>query len=441
MAQGKKKRPVIAILIVAVILLIVAAIFFKKGDGGIEVEVTKPEKRTITEMVSASGKIYPEDEVAIIPEIAGEIIELMVQDGDSVQRDDVLVRINPDIFQDALKRTEAAVLTAKANLGNTKARAAQARAQYERARLDFGRQQQLFEQQVISKAEYDAAEAAFKVAEAELEAGDESVKAATFQVQSAEATLQEARNNLARTTVYAPMAGIVTGLNVEEGKVVGGINTFSATEMMRISDLSAMEVRVDVSENDILRISVGDTALIEVEAYDDREFKGIVTQISSSATNANRQLTTETATNFTVRIRLLESSYADLLNPEKGQFPFLPGMSASVDIITQVKTEALSIPIEAVTTRTPKQIGDTTGMEVKNDLVEVVFGLHEDNTVRPILVKTGIQDDKYIEVLEGIAEGETIISGPYTTVQRTLQRSDKVTISEEDGKAATVKKE
>ncbi len=441
MAQGKKKRPVIAILIVAVILLIVAAIFFKKGDGGIEVETTKPEKRTITEMVSASGKIYPEDEVAIIPEIAGEIIELMVQDGDSVQRDDVLVRINPDIFQDALKRTEAAVLTAKANLGNTKARAAQAKAQYERAKLDFGRQKQLFDQQVISRAEFDAAEAAFKVAEAELEAADESVKAATFQVQSAEATLQEARNNLARTTVYAPMAGIVTGLNVEEGKVVGGINTFSATEMMRISDLSVMEARVDVSENDILRISIGDTALIEVEAYDDRVFKGIVTQISSSATNANRQLTTETATNFTVRIRLLESSYADLLNPEKGQFPFLPGMSASVDIITQVKTEVLSIPIEAVTTRTPKQIGDTTQADVKDDLVEVVFGLNDDKTVRPVQVTTGIQDDKYIEVLEGIAEGETIISGPYTTVQRTLQRGDKVTISEEDGKAAAVKKE
>lgn len=426
----KRNNRIIWILVIAVVALLVIAIVFKRGSNGIEVETETATTRTIVEMVSASGKIYPEDEVVIIPEIAGEIIELYVQEGDSVRKDDQLVKINPDVFEDALKRAEAAVLTAKANLGNARARAAQAKAQLERTKLDFNRSKQLIADKVISQAEFDAAQANYNVAEAELEAANESVNAAQYNVQSAEATLQETKNNLIRTTVYAPMDGIVTSLEVEEGKVVGGISTFAATEMMRVSNLDVMEAQVEVSENDILRINIGDTALIEVEAYDDRTFKGLVTQISSSADNA-MSLSSDQATNFTVKIQVLESSYEDLIDRKAGKFPFLPGMSAAVDIITTTKTNILSIPIEAVTTRTPKQLNDSILADNKeDDLIEVVFVPGEEDKVKAVPVKTGIQDDQYIEILDGLSDGDAIITGPYTTVQRTLQKGTVITVKE-----------
>lgn len=428
----KRTNRIVIILVLAVVALLIIAVIFKRGSSGFEVETEQAAARTIIEMVSASGKIYPEDEVVIIPEIAGEVIALYVQEGDSVRKDDKLAKINPDIFEDALKRAEAAVLTAKANLGNAKARAAQAKAQLERARLDFNRSKQLLADQVIPQAEFDAAQANYNVAEAELEAAKESVNAAQFNVQSAEATFQETSNNLVRTTVYAPMDGIVTSLDVEEGKVVGGISTFAATEMMRVSNLDVMEAQVEVSENDILRINIGDTALIEVEAYDNRTFKGMVTQISSSADNA-LQLSSDQATNFTVKIQVLESSYSDLIDRNKGKFPFLPGMSAAVDIITTTKNDVLSIPIEAVTTRTPKQLNDSTLADSKEDeLIEVVFVPDADNKAKAVPVKTGIQDDQYIEVLEGLSKDDAIITGPYTTVQRTLQKGTSITVKEKD---------
>lgn len=428
----KRTNRIIIILVLAIVALLIIAVVFKRGGSGFEVETQPAEARTIIEMVSASGKIYPEDEVVIIPEIAGEVIALYVQEGDSVRKDDKLAKINPDIFEDALKRAEAAVLTAKANLGNAKARAAQAKAQLERARLDFNRSKQLLADQVIAQAEFDAAQANYNVAEAEQEAAKESVNAAQFNVQSAEATLQETKNNLVRTTVYAPMDGIVTSLDVEEGKVVGGISTFAATEMMRVSNLDVMEAQVEVSENDILRITIGDTALIEVEAYDDRTFKGLVTQISSSADNA-LQLSSDQATNFTVKIQILKSSYQDLIDQKGAKFPFLPGMSAAVDIITTTKDNVLTIPIEAVTTRTPKQLNDSTLKDSKaDDLMEVVFVADEQGKAKAVPVKTGIQDDQYIEILEGIADGDEIITGPYTTVQRTLQKGTSLTVKEKE---------
>lgn len=424
----KQNNRIIWILLTLVIILVIVVIVWKRGDHGTPVEIDTAERRTIVEMVSASGKIYPEEEVVIIPEIAGEIIALYVQEGDSVKKDDKLVKINPDLFQDALERAEAAVLTAKANLSNARAREAQAEAQLERTRLDFNRSKQLLADEVIAQSEFDAAQAAYKVAQSELEAARASVEAAKYNVQSAEATLQEAKNNLSRTTVYSPMEGIVTALEVEEGKVVGGISTFAATEMMRVSNLSAMEARVNVSENDILRIALGDTALIEVEAYDDRVFKGVVSQISSSAENAQAQLTSDQATNFTVDIAILPSSYQDLVDADAGAFPLLPGMSAAVDIITTTKKDVLSVPIEAVTTRAVEEDSLAAGSE-KEAFLEVVFipdGTKE--KARKVPVETGIQDDQFIEIIKGLNEGDTVITGPYTTVQRLLRDDMAITI-------------
>ena len=279
----KRKIPIYVWLLLVLVVLIIIAIAVKGKNRGTEVETAKAQKRTIVEKVAASGKIYPEVEVVVIPEIAGEIIDLFVDEGDSVRKGDKLVKINPNIYEDAVNRADAAVLTARANLGNATARMKQSEAQMQQAELQYNRQKKLYDEKVISAAEFENSETQYNVAQQELSAAKESVNAAKFQVQSAEASLQEARTNLNRTTVFAPMSGIITSLNVEEGKVVGGISTFAATEMMRVSNLEKMEARVDVSENDILRIHIGDTALIEVEAYSDREFKGIVTQISSSA--------------------------------------------------------------------------------------------------------------------------------------------------------------
>jgi HlyD family secretion protein len=424
--KKKKKRPILLILGILVVVLIIIAVVFKKKSGDIEVQTEKPAKRSIVEMVSASGKIFPEVEVAIIPELPGEVKKLYVDEGDSVSKGDMLAKINPDIYQDALQRTEAVVFTAKANLGNAKARASQAKAQFEKIKLDYERNKKLYAENVISSTEMETSETAYNVAIAEINAAEESVNAARYGVKSAEASYEESKNNLEKTNIFAPMSGIVTALNVEEGKVVGGISTFSATEMMKISDLSKMETRVDVSENDILRIHNGDTVLIDVEAYTDREFKGVVTQISSSA-NSQLQLSSEQATNFTVKIYILKSSYDDLVKDKKVKHPFLPGMSASVEIITNWKDSVLCLPIEAVTTRLPKEINDSLKSN-NEELKECVF-LLTGETVTPMLIKTGIQDDQYIEIVEGLEGDEEVVTGPYSTLHRLLKKGDKVEVN------------
>lgn len=429
MSAKRKKSPVLWYLFGAIIILIVLVLVFRKKSNGTEVETEKPKMRDIVEMVSASGKIYPEVEVVIIPELAGEIIKLYIEEGDSVQKGTELVKINPDIYEDILERAKAAVYTSEANLGNAKARAEQSKAQLHRAKLDYNRNKKLYEDKVISTSEYEIAETQYNVAKAELSAANESINAAIYSVKSAEASLQEATNNLNKTMVYSPMSGIVTALNVEEGKVVGGISTFSATEMMRISNLNQMEARVDVSENDILRISIGDTVIIDVEAYDEKEFKGIVTQISSSA-NSQMSLSSDQATNFTVKINILKESYKDLVDRKKGKYPFLPGMSTSVEIITENLNDVITIPIEAVTTRLPSDLADSTvSAKDKKDeeLIETVF-LIEGEEVKPVEVETGIQDDKYIVITKGIELDHEVVTGPYSTVQRLLKKGDKVTV-------------
>ncbi len=426
-----KQKKIIFILLGLLLVVLLLAVLKGGSNRGIELETREVGRGEIVATVSASGKIFPVEEVAIIPEIAGEIIKLYVLEGDSVKEGDMLAKINPNIYQDAVRRAEASVLTAKANLGNAKARYQMSKAQYKRSENEYKRQKSLHDQGVISDSEYESALANYEVAQSELKAAEESVEAAKYGVQSAEATLQESKNNLLRTIIYSPMSGIVTGLNVEEGKVVGGINTFSATEVMRISNLNDMEVRVEVNENDVLNINLGDTALIDVEAYDDREFKGVVIQVSSSAANSgSQQLTTEQVSNFTVKVYLLPSGFQDIAHSKTGKFPFLPGMSATTDIITERKKDILLVPIEAVTTRKEER-SDSTGSQSgrDDDYKEVVFVIRE-GKAEMRKVQTGIQDDRNIEIIEGLKEGEEIAVGPYTTVQQILDDGDEVKIIE-----------
>lgn len=411
------------------LLLIVWAVMKGRGSGAVEVKTEKAARRTIIERVSASGKIYPEVEVAIIPEISGEVTDVYVEDGDSVKKGDPLIRINPEIYKESVERARAAVLSAQAAHENAKAMATQAAARFAGAKLEFERARNLLQQKVISQSEFDAAKTTYEIAEAEVESAKQSVNGAQYSVMSAQATYNEMRSNLGKTTVFSPMDGIVSLLNVEEGKVVGGIAQFAATEVMRIADFRNMEVRVEVSENDILHVSIGDTTDIEVEAYPDRKFNGVVTQISASA-NTAAALITEQATNFTVKIRLLHSSYMDLVDPVRKKVPFLPGMSATVEIISDRVTNALSVPIESVTARADI-FGDTTEVD-EDSLKEYVF-LIKDKKAIAQEVKSGIQDDKYIVILSGLNYSVEVIAGPYEAIHEKLEDGDRVRVKKEKG--------
>ncbi|HXH18109.1 MAG TPA: efflux RND transporter periplasmic adaptor subunit, partial [Chitinophagales bacterium] len=347
-------RNILLLIFAFVFVLLTAAVIAKKkgwlGQPNVtEVTVEKVSRHTIEETVSASGKIFPETEVKISPDVSGEIIDIFFEEGDSINKGDLLLTIRPDIYQSIVEQAEAALNQAKAALANAKARQAQMSAQFENATRTYERNKKLYEQKVLSQADFDNAVAAFKTAEGEMNAADESVKAAEYSVKSAEAGLKEARDNLTKTKIYAPMAGILSRLNVKKGERVVGTVQFTGTELLTIADLGKMEVRVDVSENDITRVSVGDTAAIEVDAFIDKEFRGVVKSVANSA-NTGNVLTTEQVTNFTVKISILPESYRELVTPEK-PFPFKPGMSATAEIKTDLRKDALSVPIQCVTIR------------------------------------------------------------------------------------------
>ncbi|GIV34273.1 MAG: RND transporter [Chitinophagales bacterium] len=409
----------LTVLVLAVVVLIVLTIVgVRKGwigkGGKIEVVAEKVARHTIVETVSASGKIFPETEVKISPDVSGEITVIYYQEGDSVSKGNLLLEIRPDIYQSVVEQAEAALNQARASLATAKARLAQVEAQFENAQNAFNRNEQLYRQKVISQMDYDNAVAAFKVAQGEKQAAEQSVRAAEFTVRSAEAALKEAKDNLAKTKVYAPVSGIISKLNVKEGERVVGTAQFTGTEMLTIADLNRMEVHVEVSENDISRVSVGDTADIEVDAFLDKKFKGIVRHIAHSA-SAGNVLTSEQVTNFTVKISILASSYASLVRPDN-PFPFRPGMSATAEIKTDVRENALAVPIQSVTIREEEK-AEGERATVKKQVVFVIDG----NRVKMIEVKTGIQDDRYIEITEGLEEGQEVVSGPYRAISRLLE--------------------
>ncbi|HXH17638.1 MAG TPA: efflux RND transporter periplasmic adaptor subunit [Chitinophagales bacterium] len=339
-----------------------------------------------------------------------------------IKKGDLLLTIRPDIYQSIVEQAEAALNQAKAALANAKARQAQMKAQFENATRTYERNMKLYEQNVLSQADFDNAVAAFKTAEGEMNAADESVKAAEYSVKSAEAGLKEARDNLTKTKIYAPMAGILSRLNVKKGERVVGTVQFTGTEMLTIADLGKMEVRVDVSENDITRVSVGDTAAIEVDAFIDKEFRGVVKSIANSA-NTGNALTTEQVTNFTVKISILPESYRELVTPEK-PFPFKPGMSATAEIKTDLRKDALSVPIQCVTIREEEE--EKKSKKEETGIKEEIVFVYENEKVKSTKVKTGIQDDKYIEIKEGLNENQEVVSGPYRAISRTLKDGAEV---------------
>lgn len=441
---SKKKLWIIIACTVALIVIVILAVAKGKKSDGIRIATEKAANRTITQTVSSNGKIQPEKDIKISPYISGEVVELYVKEGDQVKKGDLLAKIDPEIYVSQFDQSEAGVNTQKANLSNSKARLAQMKAQFENARLTFERQEKLFNQNVISKAEFDQARSAFQVAQAQVTASEEDIRAAEFMVKNSEAALKRAREDLARTAIFAPNDGTVSKLSVLKGERVTGASQFSSgTEIMRIANLNEMEALVQVNENDIVRVSLGDTALIEVDAYLNRKFKGIVTEIATSANTTG--VSVDQVTNFNVKIHILKDFYKDLLEGHDSTYsPFRPGMSCTVDIQTETAENTLTIPIQAVTTRLEKDSLDKlngskkSGTDEQNPDVEVVTTAKKsdkiqecvfvlrDGIAKKVDVKTGIQDNTYIEILSGLKAGDEIITAPYSAVSKQLKDGDKV---------------
>ena len=444
MAKKKKRKGWIIFTIIALIAMAVAGAYFKnKEPNGIEIILDNAKTRTIHETVSASGRIFPEKEVKISSDVSGEIVELYVAEGDSVVAGQILVKIDPDAYVSAVQRGKASVNSAKAQTSISKsqiessiAQKEQINAQLSNARKIHDRNVDLHKDGVISDVELEQSgsnleslEANLRAAEASIRSAKQSAEGAEFNVQSAEATLNELKTSLNRTTIKAPVSGIISSLSVEQGERVVGTMQMSGTEMMRISNLNVMEVEVEVSENDIVKVEMGDSVKIEVDAYIDASFKGRITEIANSASNLNNGLgasiNTDQVTNFPVKIRILADSYTSLIT--KGRpYPFRPGMSASVDIYTDVAKDVITVPIQSVTTRVDEESEDDI-----EKFDEVVF-VFEADTVRSIKVKSGIQNDEYIQILSGIDTGQEIISGPYSAVSKKLNTGSEARIQEED---------
>ncbi len=399
------------------------------NEEGQRVSVEHAERRDIVEIVTANGRIRPVTEVKMAPDVSGEIIELNVKEGDYVERGQLLARINPDIYESALDRMEASLNTSRANLANARARVLQTEAQFINARASYQRNKRLFEEDAISESEYDSARSSYMVAEAEVEASKQSVIASEYQVKSAEAGLTEARDNLSKTNLFAPMNGTVSRLDAEIGERVVGTSQFAGTEIIRIANLNVMEVQVNVNENDIVRVNEGDTALILVDAFFGESFRGLVTSIANSAA---QEMSADQVTNFEVRIRMLQESYDHLLRDDRPHLsPFRPGMSATVDIQTHNAHDVISVPIQTVTTRAEpaRRRNDEDGNDqdgiTSSRPKEYVF-VYDEGRAKQVEVRSGIQDNQYIEIKEGLEEGQEVITGPYRLVSRELGDGDKV---------------
>lgn len=437
------------IIISLVVLIIVLVVLKKTGvlgkDEGIKVTAEKVQKRTIVETVNASGKIYPEVEVKLSPDISGEIIELNVAEGDSVKKGQVLAKIYGDIYATQRDQAAAIVKQQEAQLDNARAGLGALEAQLDEAKKTYNMQKQLYDEKVISANEFNTADAAYKTAVANLNAAKQGVKGSQAAVQSSQAALQKANKDISLATLRSPMDGVVSLLSVKKGERVVGSSMMAGTEMMRIADMDKIEVRVDVGENDVPKVRLGDSASIEVDAYNDRKFTGVVTQIASSnngaATQSDLANTSTDVTNYKVYIRLNPDSYKDLLNGKNRRFPFRPGMSASADIQTKTHVNVLSIPINAVTTREKNDSTLNNAMnnpaandelavsnQGDNDLDVVVFVVQPDGKVKKQKVKTDIQDINYIEITDGLKEGQEVVSGPYDAVSKTLKDGDKVKV-------------
>lgn len=440
MAKNKNRKWWIIAILILVALIVASIVRSKTAKRGLEVELGQVEKRTIVETISASGKVFPEKEVKISSDVSGEIIELYVVEGDSVKQGQVLLKIDPDAYISAVARGRATLNDAKAqkavnesNVQSNKAQVEQIKVQWENAKNIHERNKKLFSSGAISQADLEASKTTMdqlasnlRSAQANVAAAQKNVEGARYRIKSAEASLQELTTSLNRTTISSPIDGVVSMLNVEEGERVVGTIQMTGTEIMRIANMNAMEVQVEVSENDILNVKEGDEAEIEVDAFADRLFHGVVTEVANSAstigTGGQVVLTSDQVTNFVVKIRIDSDSYADLIR-ERGRNPFRPGMTASVDIITKKLEDILSLPIQAVTAKEEE--------DEKDEFYEVVFEKSADTVIMK-RVETGIQDDEYIQIKTGLEEGATIVIGPYSAVAKKLDEGDRIREKEDD---------
>ena len=414
-----------SLIVMGIVVILIGRQFgWIGGVKPIEVQTISIKKGKITELVTASGEIQPEVEVRVSPEVPGEIIELNIMEGDFVDEGKLLVIIRPDNFINALERAKANYNQVRANLSSSKSNLSRSEAQFLRSQLEFKRQKSLFDQNVISDSEYEIAETNFKVSEQDLESSKQSVKASEYVVKSAKATVDESEENLRKTRIIAPMTGTVSLLSVELGERVVGTSQMAGTELLRIADLSIMEVRVDVNENDIVRVEIGDTANIDVDAYNiyNMVFKGVVTEIASTA---NPKPSPDAVTEFKVKIRVINESFNYLVENEGIKNPFKPGMTASVEIITQEKSDIQVVPISSVTTKTEK---DSLGIET---IKQVVF-IKEGDKAKMIEVETGISDFENIEIISGLKDGVDVIKGPYIAISQKLKDGTIIKNKKED---------
>lgn len=456
--QKRKSNKLIYWLIGAVVvLLIVVMIGSSQGWIGkpksLEVDLAKTKRVSITEKVSASGTVQPVTEVKIAPEVSGEIRELLIEEGDSVGKGRLLVKIRPDTWLSQLDRAEASLNQQRANVVASEASLSRAEATFIRAKQEYERQERLWKEKVISESDWQLAQQNYKIAENDLKSSKQSLEATKYIVKSSEATVNEAKENVRLTNVAAPMDGIVSKLSVKKGERVLGTAQMQGTEMLRIADLSKMEVRVNVNENDIVRVHLNDTTLIDVDAYSNtgKQFKGIVTNIANTAKD---KVSTDAITEFEVRILILNVSYADLV-AKGNRYPFRPGMTASVEILTNRKTNVLSVPLSAVTTRgadkgtsdesnqagPPSEQQNTSGKPVEKKKDQVVVFVNEGGKAKMVEVKTGISDYDNIEITSGLSDSSEVVTGPFLVVSKRLKDGEAINSSKKETKKAEPKKE
>jgi HlyD family secretion protein len=423
-----KKR---IIIILASLILLIAVLFIFKGKGreALKVSAEEAQKRSIIQTITATGKVQPEVELTISPDVSGEITDIYVQEGDTVKEGQMLLKIKPDLYLSSLDRANAGVSTAQSGKKMDLVLLSQAQTRLAEATLSYKRSQDLYNKKAISKAEFEKIESAYQVALADVETAKERIASSNYTIDNAQANLREAKQNLARTIIYAPTDGTVSKINNKRGERVVGTAQMQGTEIMRISNFTNVEVRVDVNENDILKLKKGDSAVIEVDAYGDRKFKGIVTQIARASNKSVASMSTDQVTTFEVKIRMLKSSYEDLM--VNNTIPFLPGLSANVDIQTNRGDDLISLPIESVTTRSAKGSKKPAENESSEKKEEVVFVV-KNGIVQKRKVVTGIQDNLYIEIKSGIALKDMVITGPYDILSTTLDSGRKVKIVDKE---------
>jgi HlyD family secretion protein len=429
MVSSMKNKTIYISLAVLVIGLIAASIILKKSNGneGTKVAVEAAAKRNIVESVNASGKIFPVVEVKVSPDISGEVIELFVKEGQQVTKGQLLARIDASLYTTNVVRANAGVNQSRAGVANAQAQLEQLNVQLAQAKTNFNRNKKLFEEKVISAAEFEQFSTAYQSAKANIEAAKTTISSTQYNVESSVANLKEANQNIRRANIYAPISGIVSKLNIKQGERVVGTAQMAGTEMMRIADMSRMKIEVEIGENDIQKINIGDSVKIDVDAYPKRKFIGFVTQTAQSNTSSGTsQLTaaSDQVSNYTVSIELLQDSYIDLC-ADKTKFPFRPGMSASAEILTKHLTDVLCVPINAVTTR---DADSTKASDENAELKEYVFVVDAANKAKMKEVTTSMQDGEYIVITKGIAEGEKVIHAPYSQVSNKLKDGKAVTI-------------